>query len=54
MIVGKRALPAIGLRAEGGPLDAQLALLAEPDDIVIAFGAERGERSRAARASAAA
>ena len=39
MIVGKRALPAIGLAAEGGSLPAQVELLAMPDDIVIAFGA---------------
>ena len=43
VIVGKRALPAIGLAAEGGPLDLQVELLAEPGDIVIAFGAEDGE-----------
>jgi len=40
VIVGKRALPAIGLAAEGGDPTAQLALLAEPEDVVIAFGAE--------------
>jgi D-sedoheptulose 7-phosphate isomerase len=40
VIVGKRALPAIGLAAEGGDPAAQLALLAEPEDVVIAFGAE--------------
>ena len=28
MIVGKRALPALGLAGEGGPLIAQLALTA--------------------------
>jgi D-sedoheptulose 7-phosphate isomerase len=39
VIVGKRALPAIGLSDEGGPLDAQVRLVAEPDDIAIAFGA---------------
>jgi D-sedoheptulose 7-phosphate isomerase len=37
VIVGKRALPAIGLAGEGGPVAAQLALHAEPDDIVMAF-----------------
>jgi D-sedoheptulose 7-phosphate isomerase len=37
VIVGKRALPAIGLAGEGGPVAAQLALVAEPDDIVMAF-----------------
>ncbi len=39
VIVGKRALPALALTAEGGAPAAQLALLAEPDDVVIAFGA---------------
>jgi D-sedoheptulose 7-phosphate isomerase len=38
VIVGKRALPAIGLASEGGPLAAQVALVVEPDDIAIAFG----------------
>jgi D-sedoheptulose 7-phosphate isomerase len=38
VIVGKRALPAIGLSREGGSLARQVALLAEPDDIAIAFG----------------
>ena len=40
VIVGKRALPAIGLAGEGGPLVDQLALAARPDDIAIAFGAD--------------
>jgi D-sedoheptulose 7-phosphate isomerase len=39
VIVGKRALPALALTAEGGPVAEQLALAAEPDDIVIAFAA---------------
>jgi D-sedoheptulose 7-phosphate isomerase len=39
VIVGKRALPAIGLAGEGGELAAQVALLAGPDDIAMAFGA---------------
>ena len=38
VIVGKRALPAIGLVPGGGVLAAQVDLLAEPDDIVIGFG----------------
>jgi D-sedoheptulose 7-phosphate isomerase len=38
VIVGKRALPAIGLGAEGGSLWRQVDLLAEPDDIAIGFG----------------
>jgi D-sedoheptulose 7-phosphate isomerase len=40
VIVGKRALPALGLAAEGGDPAVQLALLAEPGDMVIAFGDE--------------
>jgi D-sedoheptulose 7-phosphate isomerase len=40
VIVGKRALPALALSAEGGDPAAQLALLAEPDDMVIAFDDE--------------
>jgi D-sedoheptulose 7-phosphate isomerase len=40
VIVGKRALPAIGLAAEGGDLAAQVALLARAEDIAIAFGTE--------------
>jgi D-sedoheptulose 7-phosphate isomerase len=42
VIVGKRALPAIGLAPDGGPLVAQAEMLAEPGDIAIAFGAEEG------------
>jgi D-sedoheptulose 7-phosphate isomerase len=38
VIVGKRALPAIGLTGASGPVVAELDLIAEPDDIVIAFG----------------
>jgi D-sedoheptulose 7-phosphate isomerase len=38
VIVGKRALPAIGLAAEGGPLAEQVGLLAGPDDIALAYG----------------
>jgi len=37
VIVGKRALPAIGLAGEGGPVAAQLALTVEPGDIVMLF-----------------
>jgi D-sedoheptulose 7-phosphate isomerase len=46
VIVGKRALPALALCAEGGPLDAQVALVAEPGDLVIAF--ERNDPETAA------
>jgi D-sedoheptulose 7-phosphate isomerase len=41
VIVGKRALPALGLAGEGGPLAPQLELAVEPHDIVMAF--ERDE-----------
>jgi D-sedoheptulose 7-phosphate isomerase len=37
VIVGKRALPAIGLAGEGGPIAEQLALTVEPGDIVMLF-----------------
>ncbi len=53
VIVGKRALPAIGLAGEGGRLREQVALVAEPDDIVIGFEAgEDGGESAAALALA--
>lgn len=39
VIVGKRALPALGLTRDGGPLRAQVELLVRPEDTVIAFGA---------------
>lgn len=38
VIMGKKALPAIGLAGEGGSLVRQVELLAEPGDIVIGFG----------------
>jgi len=47
VIVGKRALPAIGLAGEGGGLPDQLALVAEPDDIAIGFGADETGESAA-------
>jgi D-sedoheptulose 7-phosphate isomerase len=40
VIVGKRALPAVGLAAEGGGLVAQAELVIRPEDIVIAFGTD--------------
>jgi D-sedoheptulose 7-phosphate isomerase len=54
VIVGKRALPAIGLTRDGGPLRPQVALIARPEDIVIGFGAagEGGEEVREALALA--
>jgi D-sedoheptulose 7-phosphate isomerase len=47
VIVGKRALPAIALTAEGGPLPAQVALVVEPDDMLIAFDAGEAETAAA-------
>jgi D-sedoheptulose 7-phosphate isomerase len=38
VIVGKRALPALGLVGESSRLTDELELAVEPDDIVIAFG----------------
>jgi D-sedoheptulose 7-phosphate isomerase len=38
VIVGKRALPALALTAEGGPIGVQADLLLEPADIALAFG----------------
>jgi D-sedoheptulose 7-phosphate isomerase len=49
VIVGKRALPALGLAAEGGPLTAQVELLARPDDIAIGFEAADPEVAAALR-----
>jgi D-sedoheptulose 7-phosphate isomerase len=40
VIVGKRALPALGLAREGGALATQVMLEVEADDIAIAFGAD--------------
>ncbi len=48
VIVGKRALPALGLAAEGGEIERQVALAAEPQDIVMGFG--EGAESALARA----
>jgi D-sedoheptulose 7-phosphate isomerase len=49
VIVGKRALPALGLAGEGGELATQVELVALPDDIAIAFGTDEdgGEGARA-------
>ncbi|HWK16671.1 MAG TPA: SIS domain-containing protein [Solirubrobacteraceae bacterium] len=53
VIVGKRALPAIGLAGEGGELGPQVELVARPEDIAIAFGTEEddGEGARALAAA---
>jgi D-sedoheptulose 7-phosphate isomerase len=55
VIVGKRALPALGLAGEGGDLLTQLSLVAAPEDIVMAFGADEdgGEAAAALRTAAA-
>jgi D-sedoheptulose 7-phosphate isomerase len=49
VIVGKRALPAIGLAGEGGDLERQVDLIALADDVTMAFGADEdgGEAARA-------
>ncbi|HEV7461642.1 MAG TPA: SIS domain-containing protein [Solirubrobacteraceae bacterium] len=52
VIVGKRALPAIGLAGEGGPLPLQAALVTEPDDIVLAFEDDPGGEVATALATA--
>jgi D-sedoheptulose 7-phosphate isomerase len=49
VIVGKRALPALALTTDGGDPGTQLDLLAEADDIVIAFDGEPAPRAAAAR-----
>lgn len=48
VIVGKRALPAVGITAEGGDLRAQAELVLEPHDIAIAFGVDEGDGEAAA------
>jgi D-sedoheptulose 7-phosphate isomerase len=53
VIVGKRALPAIGLTGASGPLEHEVDLIAEPDDMVLAFGDE-GDGPRLAEAVRAA
>jgi D-sedoheptulose 7-phosphate isomerase len=54
VIVGKRALPAIGLSREGGPLVEQIELVAEPDDVAIAFGAREQHGDEVVAATGAA
>ncbi|HEV2771478.1 MAG TPA: SIS domain-containing protein [Thermoleophilaceae bacterium] len=43
VIVGKRALPALGLADEGGDLVTQVELAVERDDIAIGFGVEEDD-----------
>ena len=53
VIVGKRALPALGLAGEGGSLATQVQLLTRPDDIAMGFGAgDDGGEAAAAIAAA--
>jgi len=53
VIVGKRALPALGFAGEGGDLAAQVELIAGAEDIAIAFGAdEAADEGQAVRATA--
>ena len=54
VIVGKRALPAIGLAPEGGPLVAQVEAVVEAGDIAIAFGADEPDAAETVEALAAA
>jgi D-sedoheptulose 7-phosphate isomerase len=54
VIVGKRALPALAIAGEGDDLVDRLALAAEADDTVMAFGLEQGDAAAGARAVAAA
>ena len=49
VIVGKRALPALALTAEGGPLAEQVELAAERDDVVMAFEAQAASAVALAR-----
>jgi D-sedoheptulose 7-phosphate isomerase len=53
VIVGKRALPALGFAGEGGDLASQVDLIARADDIAIAFGVgEDADAGQAVRAIA--
>jgi D-sedoheptulose 7-phosphate isomerase len=49
VIVGKRALPAIGLAGEGGDIAGQVALVAAPDDVAMGFGADCADAIAVAR-----
>src|SRR4051812_12487028 len=50
VIVGKSALPALGLAGEGGAIAPQVALEAEAEDIAMAFGDEPDIRAALAAA----
>jgi D-sedoheptulose 7-phosphate isomerase len=43
VIVGKRALPAVALVPDGGPVGSQMELVAEPADMVMAFDADTSD-----------
>ena len=49
VIVGKRALPALALAGEGGPLVEQAGLVLESGDIVIGFGSDAEDALKLAR-----
>ena len=49
VIVGKRALPAIGLAGEGGDIAAQVALIAAPGDVAMGFGTDCEDAVEVAR-----
>ena len=49
VIVGKRALPAIGLAGEGGDIAAQVALIAASDDVAMGFGRDCDDAVAVAR-----
>lgn len=51
-IVGKRALPALALGPVEGPIAEQLALLARPQDIVVAVELDDGETAESLRFAA--
>ena len=53
VIVGKRALRALALTAEGGPLESQVELAVEPDDMAIALGEARARPWRSPASAAA-
>jgi len=52
VIVGKRALPAIGLAPEGGALALQADVVLEPNDIAIAYGEDGSDEIAEALATA--
>ena len=53
VIVGKRALPALGLAGDSAPLEIEVRLAVAPDDVVMAFGDGVSAAVAAARAGGA-